>query len=317
VGEQALVTGGVGFLGLHLARRLLAEGYEVVLVDDLSRGLPDADLAEVLNHAQLVQLDLTEPWTDRRLAQPFDAVYHLAAVVGVGNVTRGPARTLRTNLLGTLNLTDWCRRHETGRLFFSSTSEVSDGASAAGIAAYPLPESVPFVLPDPWSSRSTYALSKMAGEAMLAHLGGATRVRIGRYHNAYGPRMGMSHVVPELTARLVRGDDPLTLPGADQRRAFCYVTDAIEATQRLMALDDPQPIVANIGNDTEEVTIAQLAAELCKVVGLHPAIQPTPAPVGSPLRRLPDLTVLRSRTGYTPAVSLAEGLRLTVAWYAR
>ena len=317
MGEQALVTGGAGFLGLHLARRLLAEGYEVVLVDDLSRGRPDDDLAEVLNHARLVQIDLTEPWTDRRLSQQFDAVYHLAAVVGVGNVTAEPSRTLRTNLVGTLNLADWCGRHEPDRLFFSSTSEVSDGASASGLAAYPLPESVPFVLPQPWSPRSTYALSKMAGEATLAHLGGPTRVRIGRYHNAYGPRMGMSHVVPELMARLLRGEDPLTLPGADQRRAFCYVTDAIEATQRLMALDDPEPVVANIGNDTEEVTIARLAAEVCEVVGRNPTVRPMAAPVGSPLRRLPDLTLLRARTGYQPSVSLAEGLRLTHAWYSR
>lgn len=314
--DRVLITGGAGFIGAHLARRLLADGHEVALADDFSRGERDPEFTEIARHAELIEADLTRPWTGPRLARGYDAVYHLAAVVGVANVTTDPARALRVGVACALQLADWCRVHEPARLFFSSTSEVSDGAGLAGIAPYPLGESVPFVLQDPWSPRSVYALGKVAGEAILAHLGGATQVRIGRYHNVYGPRMGMSHVVPELIARLMRGDDPLALPGMTQRRAFCYVSDAVEATLRLMALPETAPLVLNIGNDRDEVTIGELAGMLCSITGRRPTLTALPAPPGSPPRRLPDLTGIRALTGFTPQIPLSVGLRLTYDWYA-
>ena len=314
--DRVLITGGAGFLGAHLARRLLADGHEVVLADDLSRGMLDPELTAITSHAEFIEADLTQPWSDRRLARAYDAVYHLAAVVGVANVMANPARTLRVNLACVLQLVDWCRDQEPGRLFFSSTSEVSDGAGLARVAPYPLAEWVPFVLRDPWSPRSAYALSKVTGETVLAHLGGATQVRIGRYHNVYGPRMGMSHVIPELIARLMRGDDPLDLPGKEQRRAFCYISDAIEATLRLMALPGAAPLVLNIGNDRDEVTMGELAMTLCSITERHPRLRALPAPTGSPSRRLADLTAIRALTGYAPEVPLGTGLRLTYEWYA-
>jgi len=315
--DRVLITGGAGFIGLHLASRLLADGHEVVLVDDLSRGRRDRELVRILRHAELIECDVAEPWAGKGLARAYDAVYHLAGVVGVRNVAADPGRTLRVNVGATLNLAQWCLRHQPGKVFFGSTSEVADGAGQLSLAAYPLPESVPFALVAPRSPRAVYALSKMTGEAALLHLGGPTVVRIGRYHNAYGPRMGTAHVIPELIGRLRRGDDPLTLPGAGQSRSFCFVSDAVDATVRLMAVSDPAPIVANIGNDAEEVTIADLATRLCAVAGRHPRVRPLPAPEGSPQRRRPDLITLRSLTGYEPQVPLAAGLRLTYAWYAR
>jgi UDP-glucuronate decarboxylase len=317
VADRILITGGAGFIGLHLARRLLADGHEVVLADDLSRGQRDDDLAIIRREADLVEADLTAPWADQRLRRSYDRVFHLAGVVGVGNVSADPARTLRVNIGSVLRLADWCQRHEPGSLFFSSTSEVADGAGQSGLAAYPLPESVPFVLGDPTSPRSAYALSKAAAEAVLIRLSGTTRVRVGRYHNAYGPRMGRSHVVPELIVRLIRGEDPLPLPGGEQRRAFCYVSDAIEATLAVMDLPEPEPLVLNIGNDAEEVTITDLAGRLSAIAGRHPALHLLPAPDGSPDRRWPDLTELRVRTGYAPEVPLSSGLALTYAWYSK
>lgn len=314
--DRVLITGGAGFIGAHLARRLLADGHEVTLADDFSRGVRDREFIEIARHAELIEADLTRPWTGPRLNRSYDAVYHLAAVVGVANVMTDPARTLRVGVACALRLADWCRVHEPTRLFFSSTSEVSDGAGLAGIAPYPLAESVPFVLQDPWSPRSAYALGKAAGEAILAHLGGTTQVRVGRYHNVYGPRMGMSHVVPELIARLMHGDDPLPLPGMEQRRAFCYVSDAVEATLRLMALPGAAPLVLNIGSDLEEVTIGELAGMLCSITGRHPTLTALSAPPGSPSRRLPDLTGIRALTGFNPEVPLGAGLRLTYDWYA-
>jgi UDP-glucose 4-epimerase/UDP-glucuronate decarboxylase len=317
MGDRILITGGAGFLGAHLARRFLRDGADVVLLDDLSRGQDDPEFAELQGQAEFIRHDLTRPLTDRRLARPFDAVYHLAAVVGVGEVTADPARTLRVNLASTLSLTEWCGRNPPGSLFLSSTSEVADGAGLLGLASYPLPESVPFVLTAPRSARSSYALSKMACEALVGHLGSQTRVRIGRYHNIYGPRMGMSHVIPQLIARLLRGDDPFILYGADHTRSFCHVADAVDATMRLMAVRDPAVVVANIGNDLEETVIGALAAELFSLAGRLPVVDSRPAPEGTPLRRLPDLTTLRTLTGYQPAMRLSDGLPETYQWYER
>jgi UDP-glucuronate decarboxylase len=316
-GARVLITGGAGFIGLHLARRLLAEGAEVFLLDDLSRGRLDDELRELTRSVQLVRHDLGQPVPAGLLPARFDAVYHLAAVVGVQRSSEDPARTLRTNILGLTNLLDWCGRSEPEAVFLSSTSEVADGAVSLGLARLPAPESVPFVIADPRLPRSSYALSKMVSEAMLLHWRGPSRVRIARYHNVYGPRMGSSHVVPQLIRRALAGTDPFPIYGAHQSRAFCYVDDAVEATLRLVRCAGDDAIVANVGDDREEVRILALCERILGLAGIRPRVVPEDPPAGSPARRRPDLRVIRERTGYEPRVDLDEGLRRTFAWYAR
>ncbi|MEV4315577.1 NAD-dependent epimerase/dehydratase family protein [Actinocrispum sp. NPDC049592] len=314
--ERVLITGGGGFVGHHLAARLLAAGAEVVILDDFSRGRPDSDFERLRQHAQVVEHDLRLPIPAGLLAGCFDGVYHLAAVVGVQRTIGDPVHVLRTNVLSTLNLLDFCSSRPPGMLFFSSTSEVADGAVAAGLSGLPAPEGVPYVATDPWAPRTSYSLSKVTGELLVMQHAKDFPVRIGRYHNVYGPRMGNSHVIPQFLRRALDGVDPFPIYGADQTRAYCYVADAVSATIAAATCAAAQ-VVVNIGNDTEEITARDLAARVFSVVGVDPRVEVHAPPPGSPDRRLPDLTALRALTGYQPRVSLDEGLRLTSSWYAR
>lgn len=315
--DRILITGGAGFVGLHLARRLLRDGAEVTLLDDLSRGRLDRDVEEVLSQARMVRHDLTRPVPADLLAGDFDEVYHLAAVVGVRQNSENPARALNVNLRAVLNVLDWCRQRPPGRVYLSSTSEVADGATRLGLTPFPVGEDVPFALPDPTMSRASYGLSKIVAETLLRQSADLFLVRIGRYHNIYGPRMGHDHVIPHFVARALARQDPFPIYGATQSRAFCHIDDAVDATICLTRLPGRDPIVANIGNDTEEIVIRDLAERITQLAGYTPSFEVFDPPSGSPDRRLPDLGRLRQMTGYTPRVELAAGLRQTFDWYAR
>jgi UDP-glucuronate decarboxylase len=316
VAERALITGGAGFIGLHLARRLLQDGTEVTVIDDFSRGRRDAELNRLSGQVQVLQHDLTEPIPPGMIDRPFDAVYHLAAMVGVQQTADQPAAVLRRNILAAEHLLRWCERNPPGVLFLSSTSEVADGAVQSGAAGFPTPEDVPFVLTHPRLPRASYALSKAVAEAMFLQRGADFRVRIGRYYNVYGPRMGRAHVIPQFIERVIARLDPFPIYGGLQSRSFCYVDDAVAATIALARLAVPEPIVANIGNDREEIQIAELARRLLRLAGLEARLELLPPPGGSPERRLPSLATLRARLPIRPSVDLDSGLRATFDWYA-
>ena len=314
---RALLLGGAGFIGLHLARRLVAEGHEVTIVDDFSRGRADRDL-NALRAAPAVQVisgDLTDPRTFAALPPGWDQIYLLAAVVGVRNVEADPARVVRVNTLAALHLLDWVAPGE--RVFFASTSEVYAGGVEAGIVAVPTPEDIPVMISDITAPRFAYAVSKLLGEAAFLHTARAKGFEavVGRFHNVYGPRMGADHVIPEMSLRALRGDDPFRVPGADQFRAFCHVDDAVEAMLRLMAEPRAAGQIVHIGNDRDETNIGDLAKLVLRLADVSPVVEPRAAPAGSVPRRCPDLSRLRELTGYEPAVTLEEGVRTTFAWY--
>jgi UDP-glucose 4-epimerase/UDP-glucuronate decarboxylase len=314
VAERALVTGGAGFVGLHLCRRLLAEGFDVVVVDNLSRHGHDRELAELLPHVRFINHDLTAgpPTT---APDGCSLVFHLAAWVGVDRVSRAPYRVLRDNIASTAAILDWCTRRSVGTLFLSSTSEIADGAIELGLAGLPAAESTPFAVARPHAARASYALSKLVAEALLVHHGGV-RVRIGRYYNVYGPRMGTSHVIPQFIQRVLDGVDPFPVYGGVNTRAFCYVSDAVAATMHLVRLPGDDPVMANIGDDTTELPMTSLAELVFRIAGASPRLQVHPAPSGSPRRRVPDLTILHTLTDYRPAVRLSDGVAAAFEWYA-
>ncbi|MCA2214074.1 NAD-dependent epimerase/dehydratase family protein [Jidongwangia harbinensis] len=313
---RVLVLGGAGFIGLHLCRRLVADGHAVTVVDDFSRGADDRDVAALraAPGVRIVSADLTDPAAWSALSPGHDQVYLLAAVVGVRNVEADPARVIRVNTLTALHLLDWLPPGR--RVFFSSTSEVYAGGVSAGVVPVPTDERVPMLVRDVAEPRFAYGISKLLGEAALLHgvaAAGGTAV-VGRFHNVYGPRMGADHVIPEMSLRALAGEDPFRVWGADQSRAFCYVDDAVEAMLRLMANPAAQGVV-NIGDDTAETNIGDLAKLVLRVAGAHADLVTRPAPAGSVTRRCPDLTRLRELTGFEPAVPLEDGLARTFAWY--
>ncbi len=315
---NVLILGGAGFIGCHLARRLADEGHALTLVDDFSRGQADREFETLRARPSVavVARDLTRPDALADLPRTWDQVYMLAAVVGVRNVEGDPARVLRVNSLSLLHVLDWLPA--AGEvLFFASTSETYAAGVTVGLVPVPTPEEVPLVVPDPAEPRFAYAASKILGEAAVLHAARARGLRavVGRFHNVYGPRMGADHVIPELSLRALRREDPFRVYGGEQRRAFCHVADAVEAMTRLVAAGAAWGRVVNIGNDTEETRVEDLAGLVLRTAAFRPEIERVDAPRGSVARRCPDLRRLRSLTGYVPKISLEAGVGETFAWY--
>lgn len=315
--KRALVTGGCGFIGSHLARRLVDDGWAVDLLDDFSRGANDADLRELMGRPQvrLVERDLREPRALDGLG-PYDLVFHLAAILGVANVLERPYETLRDNTALLVTVLEWARAHDTPpRLVFTSTSEVYAGTLEEGLLAVPTPETAPIVVPPRERPRTSYMLSKLYGEALCLSAG--LPVTIVRPHNFYGPRMGMSHVIPELLGRAHATPDggSLEVYSVDHRRTFCFIDDAVELVLRAALAPDGEGRVLNAGAQEPEWTIGGVAEVVCRTVGKQLKIVPLPPTPGSSLRRAPDLSEILALTGYTPAVGLEEGVRRTYDWY--
>jgi len=315
---RVLITGGAGFIGLHLARRLLDEGITVDLLDDFSRGRRDRDLEAVLARpgVDVLACDLLQPEALTGLDRDYQMIFHLAAIVGVENVVRAPYRVLDGNVRMLSALLGFASRQPAlHRFLFASTSEVyAGGAGEAGFVV-PTPETVALRLPDMAQPRSSYLLSKIYGEALCAHAG--LPVTVVRPHNVYGPRMGMAHVIPQLLRRIWEAPEEgsLEIHSPDHTRAFCYVDDATEVMIRLAFGEAGLGGTFNVGNQSEELPVRELARRLLALAGRRLALIDGPETAGSPRRRCPDMAVTRAATCFTPAVSLAEGLERTHGWY--
>src|SRR5262245_6060233 len=206
--KHYLVTGGAGFIGAALARRLVEDGQRVRILDDLSRGSPRR-LAPVLDRVELVQGDVRDAKRVSAAVRGVDAVCHLAAVNGTRFFYSEPERVLEVAVKGMVNVLDACRDHGVRELVLASSSEVYQTPPSI-----PTDESAPLVVPDPLNPRYSYGTGKIISEMLALHCGRKhlDRVLIFRPHNVYGPDMGFDHVVPELVRRvhdLQRERDPL------------------------------------------------------------------------------------------------------------
>lgn len=313
-----LITGGAGFIGGYLSQALAAAGQTVHLVDNFARGRRDEFLERLLatGRVKLVECDLTAPDALASLGDDYSHVYHFAAILGVQNVLERPFATLSTNVKLLESALDFCRRQSRfERLVFASTSEIYAGSLEHLDLPIPTPEDVPLALPGLEHPRTSYMLSKLYGEAMVHHSG--LPFTIVRPHNIYGPRMGMSHVIPQLLEkahRLTPGD-PLEVFSVEHRRTFCFIDDAIEMVARAAAEPRCEGQVLNIGNQEPEIPIAELAEIVLRTVGRKAAIEAKPATPGSPTRRCPNVTRIADLTGFRGRVSLEEGVERTYAWY--
>jgi UDP-glucose 4-epimerase len=316
--SRALITGGGGFIGAHLAASLADRGYSVDLFDDLSRGRLDRDLERLVGRdgVRLMRRDLLDPEALAELDHDYGLIFHLAAIVGVANVLDDPIRVLRRNLELVIAALDFAaRQEELQRFLFASTSEVYAGSLELAELPVPTPEDVPLILPDLGRPRTSYMLSKLYGEALC--LQSRLPMTVFRPHNVYGPRMGLAHVIPELLQRahVAADGDSLPVYSVDHRRTFCHVSDAVEMIVR--AAEAPAAVgeTLNVGSQEPEVRIGELAELIIRVVGRELEVQPLPPHPGSPERRCPEMSKTAGLTGYRPAVGLEDGVRDTYAWY--
>jgi UDP-glucose 4-epimerase len=315
--EKVLITGGAGFLGAHLARALLAEGSEVELIDNFSRGTRDRWLEELRERgAVLRELDLLREDSFSGLPRDYSRVFHLAAIVGVRNVLDHPYDVLSNNVRMLEHVIAFCHlQRRLDRLVFASTSEVYAGTLQHFTLPVPTPEDTPIAVTNLAQPRATYLLSKIYGEA-LCHQSGIP-FTIVRPHNVYGPRMGMAHVIPELLkqAHLAPPAGELAVSSPSHRRTFCYVDDAIRLIGIASATSACRSETLNVGAQSPEISIDELAGFIVRAVGKRLRIAPLPDTPGSPQRRCPDMSKTTRLTGYAARTGLEEGIRSTYDWY--
>jgi nucleoside-diphosphate-sugar epimerase len=317
---RVLITGGAGFIGGFLAQAFVEQGHAVDLVDNLVRGRKDRFLADLLqrDRVRLFTRDLLEADALADLGVAYTHLFHLAAIVGVEHVLSRPYETLQHNVQLLETALEFARRlPNLERFVFASTSEVYAGSLEHLQMPLPTPEDTPIALPSLIHPRTSYMLSKIYGEAMVRHA--AVPFTIVRPHNVYGPRMGLSHVIPQLLERAhraVEGSD-FEVFSVDHRRTFCFVDDAVEMIVRAATVAGGAGQVFNLGSQGPEISIRELAEVIVRIVGKRLTIEAKPATPGSPRRRCPDMSRMTELTGYSARIPLAEGVRRTYEWYRR
>ena len=312
-----LVTGGSGFLGAALVRRLVRNGARVRVLDNHWRGHPRR-LAAVADDVEIFSGDVRDLDTVRRAVAGVDRVVHMSAINGTRYFYEQPELVIDVAIRGVLNVIDACRRHGVRELIVASSSEAYQSPPVV-----PTPEDVPLVVPDVLNPRYSYGGSKLASELIAFNYGrsGFDRVIVFRPHNVYGPDMGFEHVIPELSVRAAAavaaagldGVVPFALKGnGQQTRAFVHVDDFTDGLMLLIE-QGVHLNVYHVGNP-EEQTIEGLARLIFKEFGRTPAFSYDPAPAGETSRRCPDITKLAA-LGFAPRISLTVGLPNVVAWY--
>lgn len=315
---RVLVTGVAGFLGFHLVRYLAARpDHHIICVDNMVRGEWDSHMAALADqpNVEFISGDLSEASFVAQLPTDLDYVYHLAALNGTQNFYERPLDVIRCCTIPTMLLAEhYGRNSRLKRFIYAGTSE--SYASTVTHFNWPVPtdETVPLGIDDVTNPRWSYAISKMHGEVVTAQAGRSFDMpySIVRFHNAYGPRMGDRHVIPDFYARAREGR--FELFGYEDTRAFLYVDDAVRGTTLIGETEACVNQIVNLGGN-QEITMLELAKQMMAVRGFEGEIILHPSPVGSVKRRLPELTRLRTLTGFQETVSLTQGLELTAAFY--
>ena len=316
--SRVLITGGLGFIGLHLARRLAQSKYSVTLVDNLARGVLDSEV-EVLLDDPFVEFEKVDLLVDDNLSKldcEFNYIFHLAAIIGVAHVSKRPYDVLTANTMMLDNVLEFARRqHALQRILFSSTSEVYAGTLKEFGLDVPTPETAALTVGDLREPRTSYMLSKIMGEALChqSHL----PMTIFRPHNIYGPRMGMSHVIPEQLRHAWMTEEGGSIPvySPSHSRSFCYIDDAVEMLYRMMSCSAAENETLNLGGNGPEIKMKELAALCHSATGKRLTIRPMPDTPGSPRRRAPDMTKTNTLLDFESTVKLKAGIQSTWDWY--
>ncbi|SEJ41081.1 UDP-glucuronic acid decarboxylase family protein [Demequina mangrovi] len=305
--ERVLVTGGAGFLGSHLVDRLIAEGHEVLCVDNFFTG-SRRNVEHLLGHPrfELLRHDVTFP-----LYVEVDRIYNLACPASPIHYQRDPVQTTKTSVLGAINMLGLAKRLHVP-ILQASTSEVYGDPEV-----HPQDESY-WGRVNPVGTRACYDEGKRAAETLFfdyrrQH---GLDIKVIRIFNTYGPRMAESdgRVVSNFIVQALKGE-PITIYGdGSQTRSFCYVDDLIDGMVRLMGTKSGFTGPVNVGNPVE-FTIAELAEAAVRLTGSTSTIEYRPLPADDPRQRRPDIGIARDGLGWTPRVPLEEGLASTVEYF--
>lgn len=313
--KSYLVTGGSGFLGSALARRLIQNGHHVRVLDNDSRG-SRTRLADLQKDFELVEGDIRDFATVERAVKGVDAVCHLAFVNGTELFYSHPELVLEVGVKGIMHVVDACLKHNVGELILASSSEVYNEAGVV-----PTDETVPLCIPDPWNPRYSYAAGKLISEVIALNYGRTQfeRVVVFRPHNVYGPDMGWEHVIPQFIIRMKEGcreqDGLICFPiqgNGKQTRSFIFIEDFTDGLNLVIEKGEHLGLY-HIGT-MQEVTIESLAQMVGDYFGVRIAVMPSEPALGGPQRRCPNIHKL-SALGFLPRYTLRQGLDITARWY--
>ena len=317
--KRVLILGGAGFIGLGIAKYLGENrDYDITIADIFSPGQKDADFDQVVSDysIKVIEGDFALLESYKQLSNNYDYVYMLASVVGVNRCIEEPHEVIRINTALIQNSLEWITDNNIGKVLFSSSSECYAATTDTFNYPVPTPEKVPLSISEIGHPRFTYAVTKMLGESAFLSYGKEYRfpVTIVRYQNIFGPRMGFKHAIPHLVQRFYEGQNPFKIYGADQTRAFCYITDASEGTVLALENEKSDQEIYHIGSP-EEITIEELTKTVGSLMDYKGAYEAAPTYPGSVSRRCPDISKSIKNLGYAPKVHWKDGLEETVSWY--
>lgn len=305
--NRVLVTGGAGFLGSHLCERLVDEGHDVVCVDNFFTS-QKTNIAHLLDRPNfdLIRHDVTQP-----LILEVDQVYNLACPAAPGHYQYNPIKTMKTSVMGAINMLGLAKRCQ-AKILQASTSEVYGDPEV-----HPQPESYRGAV-NPIGPRACYDEGKRVAETLFMdyHRMHKLNVRIVRIFNTYGPQMHPfdGRVVSNFIRQALRGEDITVFGDGSQTRSFCYRDDLIEAMLRMMNGPDDFVGPVNIGNP-DEFTILELANLVIDLTCSKAKVVYKDLPVDDPKQRRPDITLAKEKLGWEPKTKLREGLEKTIAWF--
>jgi UDP-glucuronate decarboxylase len=307
--KRILITGGAGFLGSHLSERMLAEGNDVLCVDNFYSGTKD-NVAHLMGnpHFELMRHDVTFP-----LYVEVDEIYNLACPASPIHYQWDPVQTTKTSVHGAINMLGLAKRTK-AKIFQASTSEVYGDPEV-----HPQPESY-WGKVNPIGIRSCYDEGKRCAETLFFdyHRQHQVKIKVARIFNTYGPRMHPNdgRVVSNFIVQALRGEDITIYGDGSQTRSFCFYEDLIEGFVRLMASGDDVTGPINLGNPNE-FTIRELAEAVLKKVGGKSKLVCKPLPSDDPKQRQPNIEQAKAVLGWAPKVQLEDGLDKTIDYFRR
>jgi UDP-glucuronate decarboxylase len=306
--KRILVTGGAGFLGSHLCDRLIGKGYDVMCLDNFFTGTK-RNIRHLLHdpHFELIRHDVTFP-----LFVEVDEIYHLACPASPIHYQYNPVKTIKTNIMGSINMLGLAKRVK-AKILQTSTSEVYGDP-----LEHPQREDY-WGNVNPIGRRSCYDEGKRCAETLFFdyHRQNAVKIKVARIFNTYGPRMHPDdgRVVSNMVLQALKGQDITVYGDGSQTRSFCYVEDMIEGLVRLMD-ESPEDFTGpvNLGNP-HETTILELAETIIRLSRSRSKIKFLPLPPDDPKRRMPDITLAKNILNWEPKVPLEEGLEKTIQYF--